>query len=253
MRNEELFNRSIQDSAYDLLGQMLLEQKTERLLKEIEAEKAGGDTAEMDAFFARYDRHNLARIHAHCRRQKTKRLLLHTLPRIGRAAAVVIAVIALAGGAAIAASHTVRVQVMRLLVHMGEEYTELKLVEDEETSFDVPAEWQGSSYLSYIPDGLELVKVWGPEEMGFVEYADAQTGEIRLFFKELGSSAEGNIDTEDAELTEVFVRGMSGYMVVKKTTVSIFWTDGAHYFILTTKEMGREEALAIAESVRRIK
>ena len=43
-------DRSLEDRAYDLFGEMLIERETAALLAEIEAEKARGDTAEMDAF-----------------------------------------------------------------------------------------------------------------------------------------------------------------------------------------------------------
>lgn len=252
-KNDILSCRSLQDRAYDLFGQMLVERKTERLLRELEQDRACGHTTEMDAFFARQDRGNLARIQAYCRKQRTKRLLQHTLPKIGKIASVVIAVIVLAGGAAIATSHTVRVRVMRLLVEMEESHTAVKFAEDEEASFDVPAGWKGDNYLSHIPKGLELFNIGGIEGASFVEYADAQTGEIRLRFQELGIFAEANIDTEEAELTNIFVGNLSGYMAAKKDTVTVFWTDGYDCFLLTTKKIDQEETLAIAESVRKIK
>lgn len=43
-------NRSVQDKAYDPLGELLIERQTERLLKEMEEEKAQGATAKMDTF-----------------------------------------------------------------------------------------------------------------------------------------------------------------------------------------------------------
>lgn len=50
---ERPMDRSLNDKAYDLFGELLLEQETNKLLEEIEDEKARGDTAEMDAFLPR--------------------------------------------------------------------------------------------------------------------------------------------------------------------------------------------------------
>ncbi|MCI5956689.1 MAG: DUF4367 domain-containing protein [Clostridiales bacterium] len=252
-KNEILSGRSLQDRAYDLLGQMLVERETERLLRELEQDRACGHTTEMDAFFARQDRGNLARIQAYCRKQGTKRLLEHTLPRIGKIASVVIAVIVLAGGAAIATSHTVRVRVMRLLVEMEESHTAVKFAEDEEASFDVPAGWKGDSFPSYIPDDLELLKADGRKTMSYVEYADSQKSEIVLQFLELNESAKVNVDTENATLNAIIINGQQGYIAVKDSTVKLFWSNSRKFFLLVTKGMPIEETIKIATSVKPIK
>ena len=123
-------DRSLEDRAYDLFGEILLQRETAALLTEIEAEKARGDTAEMDAFFAKQDVKNLERIQRHFRRHRARIFFRETLPRIGQIAAIVIAVFTAAGSVAIATSHTLRVQMMQLLINIEEEYTELKLQED---------------------------------------------------------------------------------------------------------------------------
>lgn len=246
-------NRSVQDKAYDLLGELIIEQQTKRLLKEIEEEKTRGDTAEMEAFFAKQDRINLAKIQAYSRMQKAKRLFQHTLPRIGQIAAIVIALVALAGSVAIAASDAVRVRVMQMLINIEEQYTEIKLVEDEAASFDVPAGWNGDYFPSHLPGDLELLHIGGASEVNYVEYVSIRTGTIALRFQELDRSAEAHVDTEEAALDEVAINGQNGYIVVKDSTVQIFWTDGYKYFLLATKNIGKEETLFIAESVKPVK
>lgn len=225
----------------------------ERLLREIEDEKARGDTAKMDAFFAKQDRINLAKIQTYYRKQRTKRFFRHTLPKIGQAAAIVIVVISLAGGVAIATSHTVRVRVMQMLVNIEEQFTEIKLVEDEAALFDVPAEWGGDNYLSYIPDGLELLKVGGSGETHYAEYIDKHTKAIVLRFQEFSESAEGNIDTENALISKVIINGQNGYMAEKNAMMNVFWSDGYRYFLLSSNGMGREKTIEIAIGIKAIK
>lgn len=67
-------DRSIDDKAYDLFGALLLEQETNRLLDELEKERANGATTEMDAFFAEQDQRNLKQINNYFRRQHTKKV-----------------------------------------------------------------------------------------------------------------------------------------------------------------------------------
>lgn len=245
-------DRTVQDKAYDLLGELLIERQTKKILQELEEEKARGDTAEMDTFFAKQDQNNLAKIQAYSRKQRTKRFFLHKLPKIGQIAAIVVAVVALAGGVAVATSHTVRVHVMQMLINIEEQYTEIKLVEDETAAFDVPAQWEGSSYLSYIPDGLELLGISTGNNINLAEYAVAQTREICLRFQESNEAVEMNVDTEKAKMEKITVCSNEGYIVKKDETIQVFWSDENHFFLLTTKGMEQTETLEIANSMIRM-
>ncbi len=103
---------------------------------------------------------NLARINRYFRLQRTRTFFNQTLPKIGQIAAILIAVFAVAGGVAIATSHTIRAQVMEMLVQIEEQYTALSLVEDTNASFEIPSdeipsEWGGEYYPAYIPEYFE--------------------------------------------------------------------------------------------------
>jgi len=244
--------RSLADKAYDVLGDILLQAETEELLMEIEQEKSSGDTAEMDTFFARQDQHNLQQIQRYFRKQGYKRLFTKTLPKVAQIAAVFIAVIALAGSVAIATSHTVRVHVMKLLYEMEEEYTTIKMVEDEEASFDVPAEWQGTSYMSYIPDAYELYQIISYSEYNRAEYCSVETNNVTLRFSEFGMNIESNVDTENAIVTQVDINSYTGILSIKGNDCSLFWCDGRHYYLLSAKDTVSDELLKIARSVAKI-
>lgn len=250
---KDTLGQSLQDKAYDLLGDMLVERNIARYMKELEEDEANGRTAEMEAFFARQDQANLKKIQVYCRKQRNRRFLRYTLPRLAQVAAVIIAVVALAGGVAVATSQTVRVQVMKLLRNIEEDYTELSLIEDKEASFDVPAEWQGSSFPSYIPEGMQMEQILSMPDYHLVEYHLASTGQICMRFSEAGEGASTNIDTEDANVTTVMIRGDMGYMVQENGDVRIFWSDGQFYYILIMQNATGDEALRVAESVRKIR
>jgi hypothetical protein len=246
------FNRSMEDKAYDLLGDMLTARKTASLLQAIEAEEAQGNTAETDAFLERQDRKNLKLIDAYARRQRIRRLFTKTLPRVGQIAAVIIALIALGGGIAIAASDTLRVQVMRLLLEPTEEYVRLSLVEDESASFDVPADWLGKNYPAYLPKNVLLHRAIPLEEMPTVEYVDSRTQNIVFRFHEFSADTVGNIDIEGAVIKQIEVNGYQAQLTKKGDIISLYWSDGQVYFLVTTIGMTEEETLLIGRSVRRI-
>ena len=247
---KEPMEESLEDKAYDLLGDMLVERNTARYMHELEEDAARGEDAEMEAFFARQDQENLKKIQAYARRRRNRRFLVHMLPRMAQVAAVIIALVSLAGSVAIATSQAVRVQVMKLLLHMEAEYTELRLVEDEEASFDVPAEWQGSSYPAYIPEGLQLKQMI---DGNYVVYRGETDKTRKMSFSESDASTVTNIDTEDATVRAAMIQDHQGYLAVKEDAIHVFWSDGLHYYIVSTSGIGDEKTVQISQSVTKIR
>ncbi|HPJ03488.1 MAG TPA: DUF4367 domain-containing protein [Candidatus Limiplasma sp.] len=245
--------RDINERAYDLLGELLLQQETDALLAEIEQENASGNTAAYEAFCARQDKKNLARIHRYFRLQRTRTFFRQTLPKIGQIAAILIAVITVVGGVAIATSHTIRVQVMKMLVQIEEQYTSLSLVEDADASFEIPAEWNGEYYPSYIPAGFEGNVVISFPGNHMVEFNDNENNAIKIVFSEYGDSTMANIDTENATIEAITIGNDSGFIAIKDSHIYIYWDNGRLFFVLQTNGIDEEVAVRIAQSVMRVK
>lgn len=240
----------LDDKVFNLWGELLLEEETKRLQMEVVSERGTPEEAERDAFFARHQKQHLALIQQHTKRNKRLHVLHVLLPRAARAAAVVIAVLTLLSGVALASSSTLRVQVMKLLAISTPEYTELKLVPDEDVSFDVPADWRGTHYLSYVPEGLELVKLDVFVDGGIADYRQKNGENLRITFLESGDDGVTNVDTENAELRQLTLGHHPATMVLKKDSIIIYWSDGYHSFILITKGFDADTALKIAQNVR---
>ncbi|HPJ03625.1 MAG TPA: DUF4367 domain-containing protein [Candidatus Limiplasma sp.] len=245
--------RDINERAYDLLGELLLQQETEALLAEIEQEKVSGNTDAYESFSARQDMKNLKRIHRYFRLQRTRTFFRHTLPKIGQIAAILIAVITIAGGVAIATSHSIRVQVMKMLVQMEEQYTSLSLVEDTEASFEIPLEWTGEYYPSYIPESFEANVVISFPGNHMVEFFTGESATIRIIFSEYGDSTMANIDTENATVKAITIGNDSGFISIKDSHIYIYWDNGRAFFVLQTNGIVEDEAIRIAQSVMLVK
>ena len=249
MRSDE---RTLNEQSYDLFGQMLLEKIATDVQKEIEEDQDDGEIEEMDAFFARFDSKNLKTIEAYFKKKKRKDVLTKTLPRIGQVAAIFIAIIALAGTVAVAASRTVRVRVMQLLYSIEEQYTTISLEEDAEASFDIPSDWTGNSFPSFIPNGMVVSEIISTSDSRIIHYEDDETHEKKLVFIEANTTIS-NIDTENAIVKPVLVREHDGVMATKEGFLAIVWSDKTNYFIVMLYEEMPDLAMKIAESVMRIK
>lgn len=245
--------RNIQDRSWDLLAEMWLHKEGELLAEQLDADQETGKVSDMDRFFAEYDAKHLQLIQKATQRQRTKQFLKRTLPRIAQIAAIWIAVIVIGGGIAIAASSTVRVYFMKLLIETTPEYTRLQLVEDNESYLDVPEEWQGEYYPSLIPEGLVLSDIFSVGTLdNSVVYSFPNSAMWQFEFSE-SEDVTINIDTEGAEISQVMVCGYEGTMVCKENRICIYWFDGTRLFMIDVRDHSAKEALSYANSVKKIK
>lgn len=165
-------------------------------------------------------------------------------------AAVLALAVAVSLGTAMAVSGEVRVAVMRLLYRVTPEYTEISMAEDEDAAFFVPADWTGSYYPSYIPEGYSFYEVFGTDSMRFSHYTAAE--DKYLSFNECDQAVEANTDTEGYQLQEITLNGHPALLASKENKSKIIWQSTDCFMVLTISE-NAETALKVAQSVRRIK
>ena len=108
-------DKTVQDHAYDLLGELLLQKETQLMLVEIENEKNTEAEREMNDFFAQHEPHHLRIIEKNSRNGKDRSHLKRQIARAMQIAAVLIVCLTVAGVTAVAGSSHLRVQIMQLL------------------------------------------------------------------------------------------------------------------------------------------
>lgn len=238
------------DQAFDFFGAMLLEYEAEAKEAEIVADVASGNTAAYDEFVAHSRQRNLNAVASYTRKEKW-RGYRKPLKVIGQVAAIAVITLALAV-AAVAGSRTVRVRVMQLLASREAEYTELTMEEDSGASFEIPAEWLGENYPSFIPAGMEVDGISSHASFSTVEYRDSVFPEKRFNFAEYSEASVTLVDTEDAELRGITVRGNPAVLYTEDNGIGIYWEDGRRYFVLSAENLEEATVIRIAESVVRI-
>lgn len=251
--NNSLHVCSLADSAYDYFGEYLLQSETEDILAEIEKEKAEGKTAEMDAFLERQEKEYQRQIQKYFRQEKAKEFFTVFLPKSARIAALVLVLLVVCSGVVIATNSTVQVKMMRLVGKTYTQYTAFKVEEDPEASFEVPVEWHGDNYLSWVPDDLQIDRIVSSPVENFVEYRDKNTNNLALYFFEMHITSQYHIDTENAEVTNLKINGYDAVLSSKKKRHTITWFDGKHIFEVVTKNRTKEETIKIAENVKPIR
>lgn len=97
--------------------------------------------------------HAMRLIGVQLKRKRREHFWRETLPKVSRAAAVIVLIGAAGLATAIAAVGTVRARVLEFLMRTTPKYTELSLLENEALAFEVPADWEGKYFPSYVPEG----------------------------------------------------------------------------------------------------
>lgn len=187
------------------------------------------------------------------RRAQWRAGVKRVLPKVVQTAACVVLLLAIATPIAVANVASIRSQVMQLLISIdqarGSAYIQLT---GSGERFDVPAEWAGEYYLSYIPEGMQLSEVDSLGGLCEVRYT-SDAGQ-RLFFSESTSYATSSIGIEHATISYETLNDQTVWIAQSEEfdVIHVVWSHDEQWFILRSNGLDREETLRVAEGVKKI-
>lgn len=257
--NDEKENRP--ESA-ETLRQQLLEAKLRLALLEYQQKEDAAQQRRRDAlpedapekaaeaaFFARTEGKMIRLIRAKSK-NKEKAAKHGRLSRFLSAAAIFVLVLLLGFGSALAFSPALRVQLMRMLYQVTPQYTEIRFLPDPNKTLEIPAEWNGLYYPSYIPEGYRMEGARSNSFLARVAYSGS--AEKYILFTEYNLDVETNLNTEGFTIEEIEINGFKGILAYKEGKTNMLWPCSDKYFVLHITE-NRDVAMKIAQSVVRIK
>ena len=160
--NENRLNfPEIQDAHLDQMIRLAFAQEAALLAQEWMAQSETPETPQEQERAERLLRRMRAQIDREeraVRRRSRSARLRRIVPRVVEIAACVVLAVAVATPFAIANVEFIRSAVMKLLIRIDwdEGVMQMNLVEDEGAAFNVPADWPGEYFPSYLPEGLEV-------------------------------------------------------------------------------------------------
>ena len=162
------------------------------------------------------------------RRRSRSARLRRIVPRVVEIAACVVLAVAVATPFAIANVEFIRSAVMKLLIRIDwdEGVMQMNLVEDEGAAFNVPADWPGEYFPSYLPEGLEVT--WKSYIPGYpcIEYT-SESGERVINFSEMGENSTQVNGIEGAVISYMDINGQTAVVIetehpeMKRITTSV--------------------------------
>ncbi len=181
-----------------------------------------------------------------------KKQFFTVVPRTMRFAVAALGILCIGLTTAFASNETFRVRVFSMFAEDHGQYTAVRLQEDKQKAFDVPAEWEGMYYPTYIPDGFEVINVENLSDQIFLISFENKNNEY-LTFEEMTEDAESNIDTENAQVYYTEIHGNTALVSVKADLTIVSWNEQNRILSVVFDGEVEEDALKVAKSVTRIK
>lgn len=111
---------------------------------------------------------------------------------------------------------------------------------------NVSQEWTGDFYPAYIPEKFKFDCCYN----GIANYLDSN--DKMLSFSENAYGTRISLDTENANLSSVFINGAEATLIEKNGWTAVVWSANNRFFIIEMDGV-KDEALRVAASVILIK
>ena len=240
MCEEYLSSKEIMQKIADLKIRLALQQEFEQEVDELVAEVNPTDAGQTRQI-REMEEKVLRDIAAHTGRRKQRHEQKRRFPRYARVIAAIALLITVSVGSAMATVHMAQIGLLKLDIQTYPERTSYGLVPSDE-AVDVPAEWKGDFYPAYIPEEFEFDRCC----LNNVIYLD-KDGRCLDFSEETYGSIT-NLDTENANLSSVFINGAEATLIEKEGWTAVVWSANNRLFIVDM-DGGKDEALRVAASV----
>lgn len=142
-----------------------------------------------------------------------------------------------------------RVRFFNMLLETTKKSTTVEYTSDtEEVSYELLSDLDDYYYLSFVPDGYDLLDVKILDTTIIMSFSGEEENIIR--FKQGDLGAVSHIDTENAEITTVEINGKEAILSVKEDVSIIAWSNNICSFTIVG-EVNHEEIIKMAESIRK--
>ncbi len=138
-----------------------------------------------------------------------------------------------------------RIKLFNIFVEVTEKYTSMSITEKNKVVEEV-IKWESYFAPEFIPDGYELSNNESFGDVKIIYYLNDKGDEIQ--FSQSPVNLDFQIDTENAFVIDVKIKGNKGVLVEKNNISTLIWTTEDNTFYVIGK-VNRESLIKIAESL----
>lgn len=173
--------------------------------------------------------------------------------KVTKVAAYIMVLMTVAAPVAMANVPEIRASVMSLLIstNLEEQVVNINTLTNKNTTLDVPADWGGEYFLSFLPDGFSLSSCISFLNINEVKYSDS-FGNNTMTFTECCSEYEAVAGIDNGDVSYTFIDGHQIFSVTSLSYAKCIWSIDGRWFVLESPSLTNEQLLSIAENVKRI-
>jgi hypothetical protein len=145
---------------------------------------------------------------------------------------------------------TFRIRFLNFLTDVTQRYTSFQVEEIKDKEDTISINWSNYYLPEYIIDGYSINRIQEFGENRIIYYQTNQGEEIQ--FSQSPNSSNYQIDTENADKTEITINDTKGILVDKNGIITLLWYNTHNTFFLMGKT-DKEEIVKMAESIKLIK
>lgn len=218
----------------------------ELLLEECEALEAEPLTEEEEALLqeaGHQHRKHLNMIDRELRKRHTTGFWGRTAVKFLRVAAMVVMIISIGFGSALAISPDLRISVIKFLTVVTNEYVWIGFENKADQKVEVPDGWLADYYPAYIPEGYELAQLVSDEMTSQATYRGS---EGFVIFSIASAQLNTQMNSRNASTQTIRIHEQDATMLMLPDSCIITWAEGSSYIVVTATS--KDVALLVSES-----
>lgn len=169
------------------------------------------------------------------------------ISKFGKRAAIIVVFLGLLTTGVTMSVDALRLRLFNMIIEVTEKFSFVHFGETNSVDIkdNLPADWDGY-YPTVLPDGYEFLSASKLGEMNSIIFKNGASDEI--FFSQSSINADFQLDTENAEVSEIKINDMEGLTVVKGVLCVVVWHDNSNTFYLGG-HVDKSLLIKVAESV----
>ncbi|HHU74053.1 MAG TPA: DUF4367 domain-containing protein [Clostridiales bacterium] len=139
------------------------------------------------------------------------------------------------------------------IINFTSKFTQIDFVENEpDDMVNLPKDWAGKYYLSYIPEGYQLVNSEFEHGNGYLKYENG-LGEVFRFFWISGESTTLRTDSDDKDMKKVMIHDEEAFLLKKDKMINLHWILNQDILTLEATGLRNNEIIKVAEKIKQLK
>ena len=141
-----------------------------------------------------------------------------------------------------------RLHIYNTVIDIQETFTKIDFVSSDKKNENVPEEWNGTNYPSYIPEGYTLSLSESNSGMEFLVFQNSQ-GDLLTFQIMFNKQLSLQVDSESGNVSSIIIDEEEAVLVEKNDYKMVCWQKNGVIYYVETNKLELSELIKIANNI----